>query len=115
VARVRGQMIADRDATLLDELARVTQERDKALDLLAKARAYHLAHPEWCYVCGNTGIVTKTDQDCPNYENHEPMPTGNVEFDEWSRRLNKTKKNSKCPDCGLYNIWTLRPASSEGE
>lgn len=67
------------------------------------------------YVCGNTGIVTKTNQDCPNYENHEPMPTGNVEFDEWSRKLNKTKKNSKCPDCGLYNIWTLRPAPSEGE
>jgi hypothetical protein len=43
------------------------------------------------------------------------MPTGNVEFDEWSRKLNKTKKNSKCPDCGLYNIWTLRPATSEGE
>lgn len=60
------------------------------------------------YVCGDTGIFKKTGQDCPNYEQHEPMPTAYVEFDGWGAKMNKTHKNVKCSGCGLYKIWVER-------
>jgi hypothetical protein len=64
------------------------------------------------FVCGDTGIFEKKGQDCPNYENHEPMPTGYVEFSVWGEKMNKTHKNVKCSGCGLYQIWELRKVSA---
>ena len=60
------------------------------------------------FVCGDDGVFEKTGQDCPNYANHEPMPRDYVSFDEHGKLLNKTRKNVKCPGCGLYKIWVPR-------
>ena len=59
-------------------------------------------------VCSDIGIYEKTGQECPNYENHEPMPIGYVEFHEYGKKLNKTHKNVKCPGCGKYRLWVER-------
>ena len=60
------------------------------------------------FICGDTGVFEKRGPECPNYENHEPMPTGYVEFDEWAKVKNRTHKNIKCPGCGFYRLWIPR-------
>ena len=40
------------------------------------------------------------------FDVHEP--TGYIGWHSWARDRAKTHKQSRCPDCGLWKIWTQR-------
>ena len=61
------------------------------------------------FVCGGDDRLVSDNSDCPNNANHEASPLGYCEWHEWAKAKNRTHKNSKCPDCGLFKIWTERP------
>ena len=44
--------------------------------------------------------------DCPNAKNHTDGPTGYNAWHEWAAKKEQTHTQTKCPDCGLYAIWT---------
>ena len=60
------------------------------------------------FLCGGDERLAVEPSDCPNVGNHEPHPLGYTDFHEWARVKNRTHKNSACPGCGLYTIWTER-------
>ena len=60
------------------------------------------------FVCGGDTTCHLDTSDCPNNANHEPSPSGYTDWHEWAKAKNRTHKNSKCPDCGLFKIWTPR-------
>lgn len=46
--------------------------------------------------------------DCPNKSNHTPRPYGYLAYHEWALQMEKTHQQERCPDCGLWAIWTPR-------
>lgn len=45
--------------------------------------------------------------ECPRSDLHTPCPPGYVQWHEWAASMNYRRfKQSRCPGCGLYNIWT---------
>lgn len=51
--------------------------------------------------------------DCPNFVNHTYGPEGYLAWHEWAEAKAKTHRNTKCPGCGLYKIWTPKPPKTE--
>lgn len=45
---------------------------------------------------------------CPRAELHYDLPEGYVAWHETVSKLAKTHRQSKCPGCGLWKIWTPR-------
>jgi len=43
---------------------------------------------------------------CPNAVNHTDGPSNYLDWHEWARNLAKTHKQTRCPDCKLFKIWT---------
>lgn len=43
---------------------------------------------------------------CPNRADHAEEPSGYLQWHEWAKRMSKTHKQSRCPGCGLWKIWT---------
>lgn len=43
---------------------------------------------------------------CPHFEDHTPCPEGYIQWHAWAEEMAKTHRQSKCPGCGLYVIWT---------
>lgn len=41
---------------------------------------------------------------------HTPEPTGYVAWHVWAEEMAKTHKQSRCPGCGLWAIWTPKEA-----
>jgi hypothetical protein len=46
---------------------------------------------------------------CPNAAEHTDGPSGYVAWFEWAARAAKKSKQTRCPGCGLFKIWTPRP------
>ena len=45
--------------------------------------------------------------ECPHADRHTPCPPGYLRWHDWAAWMNYRKfRQSRCPDCGLYNIWT---------
>ena len=42
---------------------------------------------------------------------HNEGPDNYVAWHEWAERMSETHVQSRCPACGLWAIWTPRPAS----
>ncbi len=36
---------------------------------------------------------------------HNNQPDGYLQWHEWAMKKSKTQEQTKCPDCGLYEIW----------
>jgi hypothetical protein len=45
---------------------------------------------------------------CPNYLAHTRGPDGYIGWHEWAECMQKTHRQHRCPDCGLFAIWTPR-------
>ena len=45
---------------------------------------------------------------CTNANEHTKSPDGYIEWHEWAERKGKTHRSTKCPGCGLYEIWRKR-------
>lgn len=50
------------------------------------------------------GAQAVAESDCP--ANHTPHPEGYIQHAAWAERMLKTHKQSRCPTCGLWAIWT---------
>lgn len=52
-------------------------------------------------------------EDCPDIANHTQGPSGSyVAWHEWAERMAQTHRQSRCPTCGYYAIWTPKETSS---
>ena len=51
----------------------------------------------------------KPDPPCPDADQHTPQPRQYVGWHVWADQMGRTHDQKRCPDCGLYQIWTLRP------
>ena len=51
--------------------------------------------------------------DCPNKANHTPGPDAYLEWHAWATKMKQTHKQERCPQCGLYLIWTPRNGQPE--
>ena len=69
------------------------------------------------FICGGDERLglDPHESDCPNVENHALHPLGYTAWHEWARTKNKTHKNSKCPGCNRFTIWTPRAVKALGE
>ena len=45
---------------------------------------------------------------CPNRANHTEGPDGYIVWNEWVEAIAKTHKQSMCPWCELFVIWTRK-------
>ena len=66
------------------------------------------------FICGGDDRLglDQWESDCPNVEAHALHPLGYTDWHEWALKKNRTHKNSKCPGCDRYTIWTERPAKA---
>lgn len=46
---------------------------------------------------------------CPNQAAHTPLPSGYTDWHEAAEELARTHDQLRCPFCGLFAIWELRP------
>ena len=42
---------------------------------------------------------------CPQADGHTPAPDGYIQWHMWARLKAKTHKQTRCPSCGLYEVW----------
>lgn len=50
-------------------------------------------------------------ENCPAREKHTPEPMHESDYmgwHAWARRMSKTHKQRRCPECGLFAIWVPR-------
>lgn len=68
------------------------------------------------YLCGDDDPSPDDTSDCPQRDQHTPAPKGYVAWHEWAARMNYYGwRQRKCPDCGLYTIWSGgRPLPEKG-
>lgn len=45
---------------------------------------------------------------CPNIDAHTECPEDYLSWHHWAEAMDKTHKQERCGDCGLYAIWTPR-------
>lgn len=69
----------------------------------------HVAH---LYIPDMDDMV-KTNPECPNAAAHDLHPRGYVAHHMWMRERIKTHRVSRCPDCGLFVIYTPRVAPAQ--
>lgn len=53
--------------------------------------------------------MPKPEPDCPNAAQHTPQPRAYVAWHLWAEQMGRTHDQTRCPDCGLFQIWMLRP------
>ena len=61
--------------------------------------------------------VPDVESDCPDRDQHTPMPTGYVAAGVWAgQMLARGAVQRRCPTCGLWAVWTapMRPMPEEG-
>ena len=46
---------------------------------------------------------------CPQADQHTPAPTGYLGWWEWADEMSETHVERKCPGCGRWLIWELKP------
>lgn len=37
--------------------------------------------------------------------NHTPCPDGYLNWHDWAKKMSKTHRQTKCPDCSKYVVW----------
>jgi hypothetical protein len=50
---------------------------------------------------------------CPQADQHTPAPASYTGYHHWSARMSRTHMQTRCPGCGLYEVWipkVARPA-----
>lgn len=64
------------------------------------------------HLCGGDLREVPDDSDCPNNDQHTPMPRGYVDRAEWAgRQIRAGRTQVRCPGCDLLVIWI--PATEE--
>jgi hypothetical protein len=59
------------------------------------------------YLCPIPREPVIPNPECPRAELHTPCPPGYVEFFEWAAQMSyRRSRQSRCPGCGLYAIWS---------
>ena len=60
------------------------------------------------YICGGDFTChPDTESDCPDRDQHTPMPSGYGDRSEWAgQMIARGSSQRKCPTCGLYAIFT---------
>lgn len=58
-------------------------------------------------------LETRPNPDCPNAAQHEPWPTGYVAASDHADKMLQTHDQTRCPQCGLWAIWTAKTATEE--
>ena len=59
----------------------------------------------------DTETATIPDPDCPRADLHTPCPPGYLSWFDWAgSRYAKGSKQSRCPSCGRYLVWSPVPA-----
>ncbi len=51
-------------------------------------------------------LVMTSAATCPNRESHTEGPRDYCGWHAWAERMGKTHKQSRCPLCNLWVIWT---------
>ena len=60
-------------------------------------------------VCGgqHRPPVPDTTSDCPNRDRHTPEQTGWFDREDWAEAMSAAgSRQSRCPGCGRYAIWS---------
>jgi hypothetical protein len=55
----------------------------------------------------------KPEPPCPEADRHTPAPASYTGWHHWAARMSRTHMQTRCPGCGLYEIWipkVARPA-----
>ena len=52
---------------------------------------------------------------CPNEANHTPHPIAYGASQAWMTQMQKTHKQTRCPDCGRWAIWIPKPTRQQVE
>lgn len=52
---------------------------------------------------------------CPNEAAHTDGPNGYVQWHEWAETMAETHVQERCPDCGLWKLWTAKGPVKDGE
>lgn len=47
---------------------------------------------------------------CPNVDQHTPAPASYTGWHHWATRMSRTHMQTRCPGCGLYEIWIPKVA-----
>ena len=51
--------------------------------------------------------VPDTTSDCPNRDQHTPQPEDYFDWNDWAEAMSAAgSRQSRCPGCGLYAIWS---------
>lgn len=67
---------------------------------------------DFSYVDGETPLARRFPE-CPNFENHEPEPSGYVTWFEWTEFKQKTHTQTLCDGCKRWIIWVPKQAVAE--
>jgi hypothetical protein len=43
---------------------------------------------------------------CPQADKHTPAPAGYLSWHRWAAEMAKDHRQTRCPGCGLFEIWT---------
>lgn len=47
---------------------------------------------------------------CPQADQHTPSPASYTGWHHWAARMSRTHMQTRCPGCGLYEIWIPKVA-----
>ena len=53
------------------------------------------------------------DPPCPQADQHTPAPRSYLAWHAWAEQKARTHNQQRCTGCGLYRIWTPRPAAPD--
>lgn len=61
------------------------------------------------WLCPVEQEAVDPNPECPRSELHTPCPPGYLQWHHWASRMASQRySQSRCPGCGLYNVWTPR-------
>lgn len=62
-------------------------------------------------IIGDDAYVRSANEaDCPSFHDHTPSPAGYLQWHDWARKMLRTHRQVRCPNCGLYVIWVPKAA-----
>lgn len=50
---------------------------------------------------------------CPNAKRHTKHPEGYFAHAEWAEKKMRTHVQTRCPECGLWTIWTPKKKAAK--
>ena len=72
-----------------------------------QARTVRLYHAAPAALMSRLARETSKDTGTCN-ELHTPQPTGYMSWHHWARRMTKTHRQLRCPNCSRFEIWVAR-------